>query len=186
MNISAASEQFKILKESLCYSPDGSVSPGTVVNLELQNHSQMAAWNPILPQGFCQSNFQISTMEGKGVCQLYACAHTFTSITSIRPGQLTPEINVTPQDRPAGNWCYDWLPVCREGNWGMHIWDQALRKPLTLWALSGASRVPKAHSCPLVPCHTPESWHFPVQGSLVASPASATGPRFHHRLRSGH
>lgn len=189
MNISAASEQFKISKETPSYSR----VPRWVC--KSWDSGQFRAAEPF-PNGCLKCNFatgilpeQFSDLNnGRGGCVSVTCmcTHTFTSITSIRPGQLTPEINVTPQDCPAGNWCYDWLPVCREGNWGTHIWDQALRKPLALWALSGASRAPEAHSCPPVPCHTPESWHFPVQGSLVVSPTSATGPHFHHRLCSGH
>lgn len=43
----------------------GSVSPGTPVNSEQENHSHAAIWNTILPQEFCQRNFQISEPKGR-------------------------------------------------------------------------------------------------------------------------
>lgn len=107
MNISAASEQFKISKESPCYC----CVPRWVC--KSWDSGQFRAGEPF-PNGCVKCNFargilpeQFSDLNnGRGGCMSVICTrtHTLTSITSIRSGQLTAEINVTPQDCPAGNW----------------------------------------------------------------------------------
>lgn len=52
----------------------GSVSPGTPVNSEQENNSHTAIWNTILPQEFCQRNFQISKSKG-GIWHMHTNTH---------------------------------------------------------------------------------------------------------------
>lgn len=82
----------------------------------------------LLETRFCHRDFAkgvFRSQKSKGrICYMHT--HTLTSITSIKRVPLTSEINVTPRDHSAADCCYNLLPVCREGNWGMHVGDQTL------------------------------------------------------------
>lgn len=125
----------------------GSVCPATPVNSEQENHSHVAVGDTILLRDCAKGVFRSQKSKGR-ICYMHT--HTLTSITSIKRVPLTSEINITPRDHSAGDCCYKLLPVCREGNWGMHVRDQTL-SPSRSERGFPSTRSP--------PAHIPETQH---------------------------
>lgn len=124
----------------------GSVSPGTPVSSGQKNQNSRVLWvernlkDHLVPNLYHGQGhpplFQVAPSPfwpGLEHCRDGAATDSmanlcqwipFSSVTRIKPGQLTSETDTAPQDPSAGVCCYNLLPGCREGNWGMDVWDQ--------------------------------------------------------------